>query len=293
MMFHHGFEILIEANVNHFRNNFQPLTEAGYQVFAIDLLGFGGSDKPKDENYSIELWVQLLCDFIQAMKSTSASASASADDDNRNRSTSKWVVAGNSIGGLCSLGVTSHQKELVRGCILFNCAQGMSMFREEEMASWMKPLVYFFRNVILNPDGYGGKFFENFKTKDNVESILMRQGVYGNTSNVNEELLEILLGPSNDDGAKEVFLKVFGGEAGPTPESYLKNIDQPILALWGSADPWVPVDRGNHQGRYFGNSTKGDYKLIVIDGVGHCPMDEAPDKIHEAMLPWLSSLPSE
>ena len=51
----HGFG----ANVNHFRYNFPALTEAGYRVYAVDLLGFGGSDKPKDEDYAIELWVNL------------------------------------------------------------------------------------------------------------------------------------------------------------------------------------------------------------------------------------------
>lgn len=267
----HGFG----ANVNHFRNNFPLLTEAGYQVYAVDLLGFGGSEKPKDENYSIELWVNLLCDFIQEMGGDK-----------------KWVVCGNSIGGLCALGVTATMKDLVRGCTLFNCAQGMSMFRKEELPFWLTPFIYFFKKFILDPDGYGGKFFEKFKTKRNVESILMKQGVYGDTTNVDDELLEILLGPSNDDGAKEVFLKVFGGEPGPTPENYLTRIEQPILALWGSDDPWVPVDRGVHQGANFGDYTKGDYKLIVLEGVGHCPMDESPNKIHAEMVPWLTSLPS-
>jgi len=273
----HGFG----ANVNHFRNNFPLLTQAGYRVYAIDLLGFGGSDKPKDETFSIELWVNLLCDFVRDM----------SNGRNSEYCEKKWVVCGNSIGGLCALGVTATIPNFVRGCTLFNCAQGMTIFREEETPFWLTPLIAFFKNVILDPNGYGGKFFENFKTKENVESILKTQGVYGDTRNVDEELLEILLGPSNDDGAKEVFLKVFGGDAGPTPESYLAQIDQPILALWGSDDPWVPVDKGNHQGLKFGDYTKGDYKLVVLEGAGHCPMDEEPEKIHAEMEPWLASLP--
>lgn len=264
----------LAANINHFRKNFPLLTDAGYQVFAVDLLGFGGSDKPKDEDYSIELWVNLLSDFIKDMNKCQ-----------------KWVVCGNSIGGLCALGVTAKMNDYVRGITLFNCAQGMSTFRYEELPFLLKPFIYFFQKVILDPNGYGGKFFENFKTRENVESILIQQGVYGDTTNVDEELLEILLGPSEDDGAKEVFLKVFGGDAGPTPEQYLTQLDeQPILALWGSSDPWVPVDRGNHQGLNFGKYNKGEYKLIILEGAGHCPMDEAPNKVHTEMIPWLKSL---
>lgn len=264
----HGFG----ANVNHFRYNFPLLVEAGYRVYAVDLLGFGGSDKPSDEEYSIELWVQLLSDFIQEMNAK------------------QWVVCGNSIGGLCSLGVTSKNQDLVKGCVLFNCAQGMSGFRYEELPLLLKPIMYFVQKVVLSPDGYGGKFFENFKTRENVESILISQNVYANKTNVDEELLEILLGPSDDEGAKDVFLKVFGGDAGPTPEEFLKNINVPILALWGDSDPWVPVDQGNHRGLDFGQYTNGEYTLKILKNVGHCPQDEVPVEIHENMLPWLRSL---
>lgn len=40
----HGFG----ASVGHFRKNFPVLVAEGYRVHAIDLLGFGASDKPKD-----------------------------------------------------------------------------------------------------------------------------------------------------------------------------------------------------------------------------------------------------
>jgi hypothetical protein len=57
----HGFG----ANINHFRFQFPALVEQGYRVHAVDLLGFGASDKPGEPEYSIELFVQLLKDFIE------------------------------------------------------------------------------------------------------------------------------------------------------------------------------------------------------------------------------------
>lgn len=78
----HGFG----ASIGHWRKNIPVLAEAGYRVFAVDLLGFGGSDKAPI-NYSIDLWVELLKDFwlahIQA----------------------PTVFIGNSIGALLSLTV--------------------------------------------------------------------------------------------------------------------------------------------------------------------------------------------
>lgn len=44
----HGFG----ASVGHFRRNFPVLVGAGYRVYAVDLLGFGSSDKPKDVTVS-------------------------------------------------------------------------------------------------------------------------------------------------------------------------------------------------------------------------------------------------
>lgn len=284
----HGFG----ANVNHFRYNFPDLVDAGYCVYAIDLLGFGGSDKPKDEEYCIELWVDLLCDFVESMSQNDYDDKGLTSPDAQQELAQKWVVAGNSIGGLCSLGVAAKlkQQERIRGVTLFNCAGGMTSFRYEELPFFLRPILYFLQKVILAPDGYGGTFFENFKTRKNVESILKRQGVYGDITNVNEELLEILLGPSDDDGAKEVFLKVFGGPAGPSPESLLPEIEVPILALWGSDDPWTPVDRGLHPGSGLGKYAKGDFDLRILQGAGHCPHDECPTEVNNEMLSWMKEI---
>jgi pimeloyl-ACP methyl ester carboxylesterase len=47
----HGFG----ASIGHWKKNIPVLAAAGYQVFALDLLGFGASDKPA-LNYAMELW---------------------------------------------------------------------------------------------------------------------------------------------------------------------------------------------------------------------------------------------
>jgi pimeloyl-ACP methyl ester carboxylesterase len=44
IMLIHGFG----ASVGHWRNNVPAMVERGYRTYAIDLLGFGGSDKPKE-----------------------------------------------------------------------------------------------------------------------------------------------------------------------------------------------------------------------------------------------------
>ncbi len=51
----HGFG----ASIGHWRKNMPVLAAEGYRVFALDLLGFGGSDKPALD-YNLQLWEELL-----------------------------------------------------------------------------------------------------------------------------------------------------------------------------------------------------------------------------------------
>ena len=249
----------------------------GYRVYAVDLLGFGASDKPKNANYSIELFVQLLRDFVVEMNQQS-----SANNDSNNQKQLQWIVAGNSIGGLCSLGLADKLPDVIKGVVLFNTSGGMNGFRYEQFPILIRPILWFVQRFICGNPKRGGSFFEKFKTRENVERILMTQGVYGNTTNVDEELLEILVGPADDEGARDVFLKVFGGDPGPTPESFFSTIECPVLALWGEADPWTVIAMGETFGKY-----AKKYRLERLPGAGHCPHDEAPELVHEIMLPWL------
>ena len=53
------------GNSGHFARLIPYLAD-NYRVYAIDLLGFGASDKPHDVKYGPELWAELLCgNFLQ------------------------------------------------------------------------------------------------------------------------------------------------------------------------------------------------------------------------------------
>ena len=61
-----------------------------------------------------------------------------------------------------------------------------------------------------------------------------------------------------------------------------------MLVLWGTKDPFTPSD--GPVGRYFqrlAEQRPGSVDFVHLPGVGHCPHDEAPDEVHEHLLPWL------
>ena len=94
----HGFG----ASTDHWRKNVTELHKY-FEVYAIDLLGFGRSAKPKLE-YSGNLWCDQLYDFITQVVGQ------------------KVLVVGNSLGGYASLCVAAQHPDAVAGVGLLNSA---------------------------------------------------------------------------------------------------------------------------------------------------------------------------
>ena len=291
----HGFG----ASLNHFRDNVPALAAAGYRVHAMDLLGLGGSEKPRlpDEpfdgdaaegkaGYSMELWGNQTVDYVRAVM-----AGATGGDAPSGSGSAKWVLAGNSIGGLTALlAADALGASAVRGVCLFNTAGGMNFNRYSDWPWVARPLLWLFREVLLNPDGNGPKYFEDFKTEGNVRAVL-RQVYPSDPDRVDDALVESILWPADDPNAVHVFLAIFRGPAGPPPESVLPRLDgMPILGLWGDADPWTPMDRGRTPSAVEFGDYCSTFSLRPLAGLGHCPHDEAPEVVNEAMLEWLATL---
>lgn len=56
-----------------------------------------------------------------------------------------------------------------------------------------------------------------------------------------------------------------------------------VLALWGEADPWTPLNTGLHAGASLGQHLD-TWELVVLPGTGHCPHDESPEDCHEGTV---------
>lgn len=92
--------------------------------------------------------------------------------------------------------------------------------------------------------------------------------------------------PSCDEGAQKVFASVLTAPPGPHPTELLPQIEQPLLVLWGTEDPWTPITGAKiYQERAeMGQNTE----FHPIPQAGHCPHDEKPNQVNELMLNWLN-----
>jgi abhydrolase domain-containing protein 6 len=84
--------------------SFLPTLARHHRVYALDLLGYGGSDKPKDAGYSIALETEVVRGFLDSLHL------ARAD------------LVGVSMGGWIALKLAAEQPERVRKLVLIDSA---------------------------------------------------------------------------------------------------------------------------------------------------------------------------
>lgn len=256
----HGFG----ASIGHWRKNIPILAASGYKVFAIDLLGFGGSDKPPLD-YSLELWQELLKDFWTA------------------KIQEPTVFIGNSIGALLSLMVVTNYPEISSGAVLLNCAGGLN-HRPDELNLPLRLVMGAFTKLVSS-EVLGKFLFDRIRQKHRIKNTLRQ--VYGNRDAISDELVDIIYTPSCDPGAQKVFASILTAPPGAKPEELLPQLHRPLLVLWGEADPWTPIAGASIYQQF--SATK-DIQFQSIPDTGHCPHDERPEVVNSLILNWLEKM---
>ena len=257
LMLIHGFG----ASIGHWRKNIPVLAQAGYQVFALDLLGFGASDKPALD-YTVEQWVELIYDFWV---------------ENIAQPT---VFVGNSIGGLLCLMVLANHPEVAAGGVLLNPAGGLN-HRPEELNFPLRLVMGTFAKLVSS-EQFGGWIFNQVRQKSRIRNSLKQ--VYRDPEAITDELIDLLHEPSCHLGAQKVFASILTAPPGPRPIELFPKIQAPLLVLWGEADPWTPIAGAQI---YQQLTDTHNIEFVAIPNTGHCPHDERPEVVNPLIINWL------
>ncbi|XP_021714542.1 pheophytinase, chloroplastic-like isoform X1 [Chenopodium quinoa] len=259
----HGFG----ASAFHWRYNIPELAKR-YKVYAIDLLGFGWSEKAIID-YDAIVWRDQVVDFINEIVKEPA------------------VLVGNSLGGFTVLASAASLPEKVNGVVLLNSAGQFgdpNAKIEESEANILEKLVKPFKDIFQRV--FLGFLFWQAKQPARVESVL--KSVYINSSNVDDYLVESITQPASDPKAGEVYYRLMSrfmsNQRKYTLDSLLSQLSCPLLLLWGDLDPWVGPTKAMKIKEFYPNTT------VVNLQAGHCPHDEVPELVNTALLDWLSSL---
>ncbi|MEE4248072.1 MAG: alpha/beta fold hydrolase, partial [Kangiellaceae bacterium] len=129
--------------------------------------------------------------------------------------------------------------------------------------------------------------FENLRRPATIRRTLNQ--VYIDRTNVDQELVEAIRRPSLDAGAFGVFRTVFDIPRGQPLDELFAQLTCPLLLLWGIRDPWI--NAAGRRAAFLRHAPPGTSEVVLE--AGHCPHDEVPQQVNEALLGWLAGLSSE
>jgi len=262
----HGFG----AASGHWRHNAGALVEAGWCVYAIDLLGFGASSQPGHQRHrplDNRLWARQLEAFLQQVVQTPA------------------VLIGNSLGALVGLSCAVFSPQWVRAVVAAPLPDPTLLLPvQRRRGRWERRLQRAVVTMLcrLLP--------LELLLPLIVRSPLLDLGLrsaYSDQSMVDRELRRLVAIPAlRPTAARALRAMSIGMAMRPrqaTAACLLRRMQQPLLVLWGSQDRLVPIEVSQQLRQH-----KQDLELQHLPGVGHCPHDEHPELFNTAVLRWLA-----
>lgn len=240
------------ANTYTWKHQLDVFATQGYHVWAIDLIGFGLSDKPLKTDYTIEIFQKQIIDFMTEHK------------------ISKAHLIGNSMGGGLALVLTVSNPDRIASLTVID------------------PLAY----PIDLPFPYSlgkklGKIVLPFFSRSLVFRTL-KQIVY-NPEKISSEQIDAYWHPYEMKGGREAALSVLKAFDRNILESWSQlygRINVPTLILWGERDRWIPVEHLDRLANQIPNSKK-----ILISDCGHIPQEEKPEEVNSVLLDFLKKQP--
>ena len=106
---------------SNFRGNYPAIAEAGYRSIVLDIVGFGFSDKPEDEIYTLDFFVECAAQAMDAI------------------GVERCTVVGNSLGGAIAIGLALARPEMVEKLVLM-APGGLSSMPEYQAMPGMQKM---------------------------------------------------------------------------------------------------------------------------------------------------------
>ena len=246
------------------------LADAGFRAVAVDLRGYGGSDKPP-RGYDATTLASDIASLVTALGERDA------------------VIVGNDVGGLLAWTVAAHNPQVVRRIAVLGAAHPIRL----------RQAVFTDRKGQRHASAYALK---KFQLPRYGERLLTQDSVFI------KELFEIWSGPRwrGTPGyveavqryaeamrihpvahcALEFFRWAVRSLPRPDGRRYIESmrapIRRPVLQLHGDFDGCVLPRTAQGSSRH----VSADYEWRLLTGVGHFPQHEAPERVSDELIRW-------
>jgi pimeloyl-ACP methyl ester carboxylesterase len=216
-----------------------------FHTIAIDLPGFGGSDKPSDIEYTIEEFSNIVRQFIQKV--------TIAEQACRYYEEKKVTLIGHSLGGyIASKIAATDEAGILHKLVLVDSSGNLER---------PTPLLDQYLDAAMNP------------SREKVKNVF--EQMVANPLLISDALVRGFVDRINSPQAKFAFESALRNSAHTQIGiENLKKIGEkgiPTLVLWGMHDKVIPV----HHSEIFRHAIK-DSNVIIIPQTGHAPFTEKP-----------------
>ncbi len=248
----HGFG----ASSFSWRNNLNPIAEAGFTVYAPDMRGFGLSDKSWDKSMAQDAQADRLKAFMDA------------------QGIDRAVLAGNSMGGGIVTNFALRYPDRVRGLVLVDPAIYGGM--NSGLAS-----------AVIGLPGIQrwGQQLVRFLLADDERNASTIKSAWFDGSQVTPEVLRgyrrALQTPEWDRGLLALLRDGMSSDLG----SRLKDLHVPTLIVWGEHDTWISPANAPKLNQDIAGS-----KLVIIPKAGHVPHEEKPEEFNRLVVDFVKGL---
>lgn len=239
------------------------------RVVAPDLIGFGLTP-PKGRRALLDNQADLIVDLIHRMGSQPA------------------LLVGNSMGGLISLMVAAANPELVRGVVLLDPAMPVRRLNMDPrgLVQVMGPHLPILGLAIAR-GSWGGPIPERY-----IESALSM--IVADPQSISDDALQAHVELAKKRMRMPWLSRTFG-EAGRSTVAALlsrrsyadmaRAVEAPVMLIHGRRDRVVHVSAAKWLAKI-----RPDWRVELLNGVGHVPQLEVPDLVAELIADWIPTV---
>lgn len=218
------------------------LAAEDFHVVAVDLIGFGYSDKPLSFDYTIASQARMISRFMNRL------------------GIGRATVVGSSYGGAVALTLALDYAERVEKLVLVDAVINDEAKNHPILRLAKIPGV----GEVLTPFLIDSKTFMKFRMKGTLAPA--------NHHLISKDRIESVIRPLGArDGHHAVLQSGRNWDANRIEED-AHLVSQPTLIIWGEEDYTIPIHNGETLYRSILNS-----RFVVLKNCGHVPQEEKPE----------------
>ncbi len=218
-----------------------------FHVIALDLRGYGYSERPINADYSLTAQSDIVAQVMDRLRVTDA------------------AVVGHSMGGAVATRLALRYPEWVKKLVLVDAVS----------VTQMRPVTRFGRVLrMLMP--LGAPLLQTRSLRRRVMRTAVHDPAY-----VTPEVEEAYFRPLHMKG----HFHALGGQLVSRGSDELlssEDVRQPTLILWGEHDRWLRPEFGDALARQI-----PDARLRLVPSAGHLPLEEQPDFCNREIMDFL------